>query len=166
MHVFPTYEFYNDVDVVSSKSSSPRFQYNRDSLQINLNARLQILEAFRKHADNTRFHLLGSLFAFLPYMGDYPVSAWYMNNIVADPDNSQYNVFDIVLYNLPGVFSSKEGQEEKGNSLLQGEIPTKEILKRGFSQRVCGIHTLYPSWISKIVAFFGRRGFKMMDFVN
>ncbi len=73
---------------------NPVFTFHHEALQINLNARLQIIEAFREQAANTRFHLFGSLFANFPYTGDYALSMWYINQL---PQNSDYKHLDMII---------------------------------------------------------------------
>ncbi|MGB1453404.1 MAG: hypothetical protein ACPG7H_07450 [Crocinitomicaceae bacterium] len=164
MHVFPSYGFFR----LDMQSKKPRFEYSRDELQINLNARLQILEAFRPFASNTKFNLFGSLFANFPYMGGYANSMWYINNVVADPKNKFYNDLDIVVHNLGGMMTKFWWREEFGDAsgpFVYKSIPTKTILNHGFKNRKKGgeVYTEYPSLFSKMATFFGRRGLKPMD---
>ena len=164
MHVFPTYGTFN-LDIEAKK---PRFGYSRDGLQINLNSRLQVLEAFRRFAANTRFHLFGSLFGSFPYMGGYPTSMWYVNNVVGDPENKFYNSLDIVVHNLGGMMTKFWWSEEQGDAsgpFVYKQIPTVAILRHGFTQRSPGgeVYTEYPSFPSRVFTFFGRRGLKPMD---
>ena len=164
MHVFPSYGIFK----LDMQSKKPRFEYSRDELQINLNARLQILEAFRPFASNTKFHLFGSLFRNFPYMGGYANSMWYINNVIADPSNKFYNDLDIVVHNLGGMMTKFWWRKEFGDAsgpFVYKLIPTQTILNRGFKNRKSGgeVYTEYPSLFSKVASFFGRRGLKPMD---
>ncbi|MGK0447991.1 MAG: hypothetical protein ACJA2M_001771 [Polaribacter sp.] len=164
MHVFPTYGTFK----LDMQSKKPRFEYSRDGLQINLNSRLQILEAFRPYASNTKFHLFGSLFGSFPYMGGYANSMWYINKVVADPANKFYKDLDIVVHNLGGMMTKFWWSKEFGDAsgpFVYKEIPTETILKHGFTHRKKGgeVYTEYPSFFSKVATFFGRKGLKPMD---
>jgi len=164
MHVFPTYGTFK----MDTQAKKPRFDYSRDDFQINLNSRLQVLEAFRPYAENTRFHLFGSLFANFPYMGGYANSMWYINNVVADSENKHYNTLDIVVHNLGGMMTKFWWKEEHGDvsgAFIYKEIPTAELLTRGFTHRKKGgeAYTNHPSFFSKVATFLGRRGMKPMD---
>jgi hypothetical protein len=57
MHILPTYGVFN----WNYAPKNPVFAYLEDGYQVNLNARLQIIDAFRGYP-NARFHLFGSLF--------------------------------------------------------------------------------------------------------
>jgi len=165
MHVFPSYGIFN----LDMQSPKPRFEYSRDELQINLNARLQILEVFRPFAFNTKFHLFGSLFGNFPYMGGYANSMWYINNVVADPKNKFYKDFDIVVHNLGGMMTKFWWRKEFGDAsgpFVYKLIPTQTILNHGFKNRKKGgeVYTAYPSLFSEVASFFGRRGLKPMDY--
>jgi hypothetical protein len=164
MHVFPTYGTFK----MDTQAKKPRFEYSRDGFQINLNSRLQVLEAFRPYTENTRFHLFGSLFANFPYMGEYANSMWYINNVVADSENKCYNTLDVVVHNLGGMMTKFWWKAEHGDvsgAFIYKKIPTADILSHGFTHRKKGgeVYTKHPSFISKVASFLGRRGMKPMD---
>jgi hypothetical protein len=141
----------------------PRFKFTRDGFQINLNSRLQIVEAFRKF-QNTRILLFGSLFAFFPYTGEYGTSMWYINQI---PSNPHYKDMDIVVQNMGGMktrfWNWNDGPEN--NPFIHVNIPTNDLLENGFKRRIRGVHTSYPSIISMIGTTLGSLGVKVIDFV-
>ena len=145
------------------QSKKPRFEYSRDELQINLNARLQILEAFRPFASNTKFHLFGSLFGNFPYMGGYANSMWYINNVVADPKNKFYNDLDIVVHNLGGMMTKFWWRKEFGDAsgpFVYKLIPTQTILNHGFKNRKKGgrsIHRVSFIIFQNGVVFWSKR---------
>ncbi len=164
MHVFPTYGVFK----LNMQSKKPRFEYSRDELQINLNSRLQIIEAFRPFSSNTKFHLFGSLFGSFPYMGGYANGMWYINKVVADPANKLYKDLDIVVHNLGGMMTKFWWSKEFGDAsgpFVYKEIPTETIIKHGFTHRKKDgeVYTAYPSFFSKVATFLGRKGFKPMD---
>jgi hypothetical protein len=51
---------------------------------------------------------------------------------------------------------------------VHDEIPAKEILSHGFSERIKGgeVYTAYSSSSSKLFTFLGTRGLKPMDHMN
>lgn len=154
-HVLPTYGVFNFSD-----PPAPRFQFSRDGLQINLNARLQILEAFRPHRARTRLHFLGSLFASFPYLGDYAVSMFMLNQIVCDEARSG---MDIRIYHLGGMRTGfwNHSKIGKGHPFVYEEIPTRALVNAMDSPRT-GATTFYPSFAARFACFLGRRGVKVL----
>jgi hypothetical protein len=157
MHVFPTYGVFN----WNYAPKNPVFSFQEDALQINLNARLQIIEAFRKYASNTKFHLFGSLFSAFPYTGDYALSMWYINQL---PKNAEYKDLDMIIYNLGGMKTRfwKHAEGPKNNPFLHDKLPTDKIFETGFQNDGKGVHTFYPSLMARFATFLGRKGVRML----
>ena len=156
MHVLPTYGQFN----WTYAKTSPRFSHTEAGLQINLNCRMQIIEAFRPYASNTRFHLLGSLFANFPYLGDYALGMWYINQLPFDP---AYASLDLRIYNLGGM-KTRFWQHESGganNPFVYDEIPTRAIVDAMDGSRR-GAVTFYPSLPSRFACWLGRRGVRVL----
>lgn len=157
MHVFPTYGVFN----WNYAEKNPVFSYHPDAYQVNLNSRLQIIEAFRKYP-NTRYHLFGSLFANFPYTGDYALSMWYVNQL---PKNSEYKNLDLIIYNLGGMKTRFWKWEEgpKNNPFLYDKLPTTKIVEKGFKNTANkGVFTFYPSFPSRVACFLGRKGVRVL----
>lgn len=156
MHVFPTYGVFN----WNYAAKNPVFAYKEDAYQINLNSRLQIIEAFRKYK-NAKFHLFGSLFANFPYTGDYALSMWYINQL---PKNSEYKDLDMVIYNLGGMKTRFwDWKSMPNNPFLYDKLPTDKIVETGFKNSANkGIFTFYPSFPSQIACFLGRIGVRVL----
>lgn len=156
-HVFSTYGVFT----WNYAEKSPVFSFTDDGLQINLNARLQILDAFRHHAATTRFHLMGSLFANFPYTGDYALSMWYVNQL---PRNAEYADRHINVYNIGGCKTRFWKHEEgpKNNPFLHDELPTRAIFEAGFLGDKRGVFTFYPSAASRVACFLGARGVRVL----
>lgn len=156
-HVLPSYGTFN----WNYAQKNPIFSFSEDGYQINLNARLQIIEAFRKFP-NVRFHLFGSLFANFPYTGDYALSMWYINQL---PRNSAYKDLDLIIYNLGGMKTRFWKWEEgpKNNPFLYDKLPTDKIVETGFKNpQNKGIFTFYPSFPARIACFLGRQGVRVL----
>ncbi len=157
MYILPTYGVFN----WNYAKKNPVFTYKEDAYQINLNSRLQIIEAFRKFK-NAKFHLFGSLFANFPYTGDYSLSMWYINQL---PKNSDYKDLDMIIYNLGGMKTRFWKWEDggKNNPFVYDKLPTDKIFETGFKTRTNkGIFTFYPSFPSRIACFLGRQGVRVL----
>lgn len=156
MHVFPTYGKFN----WNYAEKNPVFSFSDDGMQINLNARLQIIDAFRPYKDNTTFHLFGSLFANFPYTGDYALSMWYINQL---PKNAEYQDVHMKIYNLGGMktrfWRHQEGPQN--NPFLHDDIPTGQLL-RAFQAKKEGVFSFYPSMMSRFACFLGSRGVRVL----
>lgn len=157
MHVFSTYGRFN----WSYAEKSPVFLFSDEGYQINLNSRLQILDAFKDYAARTRFHMMGSLFANFPYTGDYALSMWYVNQI---PRNAEYSKMHINVYNIGGCRTRfwNHAAGPKNNPFLHDEIPSAAIFERGFRGDGRGVMTFYPSTISRVACFLGARGVRVL----
>lgn len=157
MHILPTYGVFN----WNYAAKNPVFSFQEDAYQINLNSRLQIIEAFRKYP-NARFHLLGSLFANFPYTGDYAVSMWYINQL---PKNSEYKDLDLIIYNLGGMKTRFWKWEEgpRNNPFLYANLPTDKIVDTGFKNpQNRGVFTFYPSFLSRVACYLGKKGVRVL----
>jgi hypothetical protein len=156
MHVLPTYGVFN----WTYAEKSPRFIHTASGLQINLNCRLQIIDAFRKFSANTRFHLLGSLFANFPYLGDCALSMWYINQLPHDP---AYANLDLRIYNLGGMKTRfwNHASGPKNNPFVYEQVPTREMVTAMDAPRR-GAMTFYPSLPSRFACWLGRRGIRVM----
>jgi hypothetical protein len=154
-HVLPTYGLFN-----LSDPPVPRFRFNRDGLQINLNARLQILEAFRPHRARTRLHFLGSLFASFPYLGDYALSMFMLNQVVCD---EAQRGLDIRIYHLGGMRTRfwDHSKIAEGHPFVYEEIPARALVSAMDSPRT-GATTFYPSLTARLACFLGRRGVRVL----
>lgn len=156
MHIFPTYGVFN----WNYAKKNPVFAYKEDAYQINLNSRLQIVEAFRKYA-NAKFHLFGSLFANFPYTGDYALSMWYINQL---PKNSEYKDLDLIIYNLGGMKTRFwDWQSMPNNPMTYETLPTDKIVETGFKNpHNKGVFTFYPTFPARIACFLGRMGVRVL----
>ena len=153
LNIFPTYgQFtfdYND--------KNPVFRFEENGFQINLNSRLQILDAFKSNK-NARFHFIGSLLGGFPYLGDYAMSMWYINQL---PKNAEYKDLDLIIYNLGGMKTRFWDYKRRPDfkPFMHEELPTEFILETGFkNNKNRGVFTKYPSFISRIATWLGRRG--------
>ena len=157
LHVFPTYGKFS----WNYAAKNPVFRFSDDGYQINLNSRLQIIEAFRPFAKRTRFHLMGSLFANFPYTGDYALSMWYINQL---PRNAEYADLHLNIYNIGGCKTRFWNHEAgpKNNPFLHDRIPTQEIFEHGFLGNQPGVFTFYPSAMSRVACFLGSRGVRVL----
>ena len=157
MQVFPTYGVFS----WNFAKSHPVFSHRDDSLQVNLNARLQIIDAFKPYYANTRFHLFGSLFANFPYTGNYALSMWYINQL---PKNPEYQHLDMIIYNLGGMktrfWDYKAGGEN--NPFVFDQIPMDTIFEYGFAKHRSGVYTFFPTLISRIACFLGSKGIRVL----
>ena len=157
MHVFSTYGKFN------WNFEDKVFDHTDDGLQINLNSRIQIIEAFRPYADSMRFHLLGSLFANFPYTGDYAISMRFVNQLVKNP---HYLNLNLGLYNLGGMktrfWDWQRDPSTKPFVFDDIKLPIDFIFKHGFIENTCGAVTLYPTPISRFACFLGRIGIRVL----
>ncbi|MEZ4294109.1 MAG: hypothetical protein R3B70_03965 [Polyangiaceae bacterium] len=156
VHVFSTYgKFTWDY-----AEKSPVFRFSDDGLQVNLNSRLQIIDAFKEHGSRVKFHVMGSLFANFPYTGDYGLSMWYVNQI---PRNAEYSGLHVNVYNIGGCKTRFWKHESMPNNpFLHDEIPSGEIFKAGFLGDKRGVFTFYPSAMSRFACFLGSRGVRVL----
>lgn len=157
MHVFPTFGKFN----WNYADKNPVFTFSDDGLQVNLTARLQIIDAFRAYADNTTFHLFGSLFGNFPYTGDYALSMWYVNQL---PRNADYRDLELKIYNLGGMKTRfwRHADGPKNNPFLHDDIPTDAIMRAAFHTAQTGVFNIYPSFASRIACFLGARGVRVL----
>lgn len=155
LEVFPTYGSFH-----YSIVKRPHFTPSADGFQVNLNARLQIIEAFRPFAANTTFHLLGSLLSNFPYLGDYAMSMWYVNQL---PSHPSYEDLDLRVYNLGGMKTKfwDHSKESGSNPFLHKEIPTRALREAMASQRK-GVTNFYPTTLAQLLSFFARRGVRLL----
>lgn len=153
LHIFPTYgQFTFDY-----ADKNPVFRFQENGFQINLNSRLQIIDAF-KHNKQVKFHLFGSLLGSFPYLGDYANSMWYINQL---PKNAEYKDLDLIIYNLGGMQTKFWDYKRRPDfkPFTHPELPTVFILETGFKHpENKGVFTNYPSLISRIATWVGRRG--------
>ncbi len=153
VNIFPTYgQFTFDY-----AAKNPVFRFQENGFQINLNARLQILQAFKSNK-NARFHFFGSLLGSFPYLGDYANSMWYINQL---PKNAEYRDLNLIIYNLGGMqtrfWDFKKRPDFK--PFIHKSLPTDFIVETGFKNpNNRGVFTKYPSFISRIATWLGRRG--------
>lgn len=157
MHVFPTYGTFN----WNYADDDPVFSFSDDGLQINLNARLQIIDAFAEYRDDTTVHLFGSLFANFPYTGDYALSMWYVNQL---PRNAEYRDRRLKIYNLGGMKTRFWRYQDgpKNNPFLHDDIPTDRIMRAAFGKAERGVFTFYPSFMARVACFLGARGVRVL----
>lgn len=156
VHVFPTYGRFS----WNHAPKNPVFSFSNDGLQVNLNARLQVLDAFRKARAPVTHHLLGSLFSAFPYTGDYALGMWYINQV---PFNAQYADLDVAVYNLGGMKTRFWDHARGGdNPFTYKELPLDGLFRAAFTHRQRGVVTLYPSVASRVACFLGRRGVRVL----
>ncbi|MCA9692036.1 MAG: hypothetical protein R3A51_06850 [Nannocystaceae bacterium] len=157
MHVLSTYGRFS----WDYAAKDPVFRFSDDGLQINLTSRLQIIDAFREYADNTRFHLFGSLFANFPYTGDYALSMWYVNRL---PRNPEYRDLNLIVYNLGGMKTRfwRHADGPQRNPFLHDELPTEDVFRAGFLGDRRGVVTFYPSAVARFACFLGRMGVRVL----
>jgi hypothetical protein len=157
MQVFSTYGQFS----WNYAEKSPVFKFTDDGYQINLNSRLQIIDAFRPFGKRTKFHVMGSLFANFPYTGDYALSMWYVNQL---PRNAEYADLHINVYNIGGCktrfWDHRAGP--KNNPFLHSELPTPQIFEQGFLSQARGVFTFYPSALARVACFLGARGVRVL----
>ncbi|MEZ4453041.1 MAG: hypothetical protein R3B09_26510 [Nannocystaceae bacterium] len=154
LEVFPTYGRFT----WNYAPKSPRFVFSDEGLQVNLNCRLQILDAFRPFRATTTFHLLGSLFSCFPYTGDYALGMWYVNQLPTDPN---YADFDLRVYNLGGMRTRFWRHEGVKNPLIHEEIPTAALVAAMGGDRR-GSFYFYPTAASRLICWLGRRGVRAL----
>lgn len=155
MHVFPTYGAFHFKD-----GKQPHFRFTDEGFQINLNCRLQILDAFKAYHENTRFHLLGSLLGSFPYTGDYATSMWYVNQL---PTHPEYAHLDLRVYNLGGMktrfWDHQSGPQD--NPFVHKEIPTAWLREAMAGERR-GVFDNFPTFTARVGCTLGRRGLRML----
>jgi hypothetical protein len=142
LNIFPTYG---------------QFRFQESGFQINLNSRLQILDAFKGNK-NARFHFFGSLLGSFPYLGDYANSMWYLNQL---PKNAEYRDLNLIIYNLGGMKTRFWDFEKRPDfkPFIHTTLPTDFVVETGFKNRNSkGVFTKYPSFMSRIATWLGRRG--------
>ena len=155
MHVFPTYGAFHFKD-----GKQPHFRFTDEGFQINLNCRLQILDAFKEYHENTRFHLFGSLLGSFPYTGDYATSMWYINQL---PSHPEYAHLDLRVYNLGGMktrfWDHQSGPQD--NPFVHKEIPTAWLREAMAGERR-GVFDNFPTFTARVGCTLGRRGVRML----
>jgi hypothetical protein len=141
-------------------AKNPYFAFTDDGFQINLGARLQILDAFRAAGGPVRHHLLGSLFASFPYTGDYALCMWYVNQLVR---SAEYADVDLAVYNIGGCRTRFWDHARGGpNPFVHDELPTRELFRAAFLDYTRSVKTFYPTFASRIACFLGRRGLRLL----
>ena len=128
LNIFPTYgQFTFDYS-----EKNPVFRFQENGFQVNLNSRLQILDAFKDNK-NARFHFFGSLLGSFPYLGDYANSMWYINQL---PKNAEYKDLNLIIYNLGGMqtrfWDFKKRPDFK--PFIHTKLPTDFIIETGFKK--------------------------------
>lgn len=156
-HVFPTYGKFS----WNYADKSPVFSFTDDGYQVNLNARLQIIDAFRKLSSPVKFHLFGSLFANFPYAGDYAASMWCINQL---PRNPEYANLDLSVYNIGGCKTGfwDHTRGPKNNPFVHDQLPTDALFDAAFVNPRRGVFHFYPSFASRIACFLGRMGVRVL----
>jgi len=138
---------------------NPVFRFQEDGFQINLNSRLQILNYFKDNK-NVRFHFFGSLLGSFPYLGDYALSMWYINQL---PKNAEYKNLNLIIYNLGGMKTKFWDYKRRPDfkPFVHDFLPTKFIFDTGFKNTSNkGVFTNYPSFTAKVVTWLGKKGFR------
>lgn len=155
LHVFPTYGAFHFRD-----KPRPHFTFSDDGFQINLNSRLQILDAFKGLADRARFHLFGSLLGSFPYAGDYAMSMWFVNQL---PTHPEYAHLDLRVYNLGGMKTRfwDHASGPANNPFVHAEIPTAWLRERMAGDER-GVFDNFPTLTARIGCTLGRRGVRML----
>ena len=155
-HVFSTYGVFNTYGDLARL----RFAFSDAGFQINLNSRLQIIDAFAAYRENTRFHVLGSLLGSFPYTGDYAASMWYMNQL---PRHPAYAGLDLRIYNLGGLKTRfwDHAAGPRNNPFLHADIPTAWLRRRMLADRR-GVFDCYPSLPSRAAIALARCGARLL----
>jgi hypothetical protein len=153
LNIFPTYGpfTFDDAD------KNPVFRFQENGFQINLNSRLQILDAFKTNK-NARFHFFGSLLGSFPDLGDYANSMWYTNQL---PKNAECRDLNLIIYNLGGMHTRFWDFKKRPDfkPFIHTTLPIEFIVDTGFrNTNNKGVFTKYPSFISRIATWLGRRG--------
>jgi hypothetical protein len=155
LHVLPTYGSFHFQD-----GKQPHFRFSDDGFQINLNCRLQIIDAFKAFHGNTRFHLFGSLLGSFPYAGDYATCMWYVNQL---PRHPEYAHLDLRVYNLGGMktrfWDHQSGQPN--NPFVHQTIPTA-WLRAAIEGDRRGVFDNFPTFTARVGCTLGRRGVRML----
>ncbi|MFZ4122468.1 MAG: hypothetical protein ACOYKM_12475 [Caulobacterales bacterium] len=156
-HVLSTYGAFN---VHDGDLSRLRFAFTDEGFQINLNSRLQIIDAFSRFKKTTRFHLLGSLLGSFPYTGDYATSMWFVNQL---PRHPAYAELDLRVYNLGGLKTRfwDHASGPRNNPFLHSEIPTAWLRRRMLSDKR-GVFDIYPSVPARIAIALARCGARLL----
>lgn len=154
-HVLPTYGAFNFRSV-----PKPHFTRTDDGLQLNLNCRLQIIAAFAAFHANTRFHLFGSLLGSFPYLGDYPLSMWFVNQL---PRHPEYAALDLRVYNLGGMKTRfwDHAVYPQFSPFIHPQIPTAWLRERMAGPRR-GVFDNFPTVIARVACTLGRLGLRVM----
>jgi hypothetical protein len=155
MHVFPTYGSFHLKD-----GKKPHFTFTDEGFQINLNARLQIIDAFTPFADNTRFHLFGSLLGSFPYAGDYATCMWFVNQL---PRHPAYAHLDLRVYNLGGMKTRfwDHAAGPANNPFVHDEIPTAWLREAMAGDRR-GVFDNFPTLTARVGCTLGRMGVRAL----
>lgn len=140
---------------------SPCFRFSDEGYQVNLVSRLQLLDAFRPHAATTRFHLFGSLFANFPYLGDYALSMWAVNQLPLSPE---YRDLNLIVTNIGGCKTRFWDHTSMGTShpFMHQEVPTTALFEAVFLSEQRGVVTFYPSVGARIGCALGRMGVRVL----
>ncbi|MCK6523147.1 hypothetical protein L6R49_17130 [Myxococcota bacterium] len=140
---------------------SPVFRFTDEGHQVNLVSRLQVIDAFRAFASTTRFHLFGSLFANFPYLGDYALCMWAVNQL---PQNPEYRDLNLIVTNIGGCKTRFWDHASMGtsNPFLHDVVPTKELFEAVFQSDQRGVVTFYPSVGARIACALGRMGVRVL----
>lgn len=155
-HVFSTYGVFN----THGDLARLRFAFSDTGFQINLNSRLQVIDAFAAYSENTRFHLLGSLLGSFPYTGDYATGMWYVNQL---PRHPAYSGLDLRVYNLGGLKTRfwDHAAGPRNNPFLHADIPTAWLRRRMLADRR-GVFDCYPSLPARMAIALARRGARLL----
>lgn len=155
VHILPTYGIFN-----TFRGLDPlRFRFSDTGYQVNLNARLQIIDAFRHAVPKARFHLFGSLLGSFPYLGDYSQAMWAVNEL---PRHPEYAGLDLRVYHLGGLKTRfwDHAAGPANNPFVHAALPTRWLVER-MEQPNPGIFTCYPSALSRVAVFLARRGLRL-----
>lgn len=153
LNIFPTYGSFS----FDYADVNPVFRFQEDGFQVNLNSRLQILDAFRANR-NARFHFFGSLLGSFPYLGGYATSMWYINQL---PRNAEYRDLNLIIYNVGGLKTRFWDFQRRPDftPFLHQTLPTDFVVETGFrNPENKGVFTKYPSVLSRLATWLGRRG--------
>jgi len=155
-HVLSTYGVFNTYGDLARL----RFAFSDTGFQVNLNSRLQIIDAFADYRENTTFHVLGSLLGSFPYIGDYAASMWFVNQL---PHHPAYSKHDLRIYNLGGLKTRfwDHAAGPRNNPFLHAEIPTAWLRRKMLGgQR--GVFDCYPSVPARVAISLARLGARLL----
>jgi len=155
-HVLSTYVVFN----TTGDLNRLRFAFSDSGFQINLNSRLQIIDAFMAHRQSTRFHVLGSLLGSFPYTGDYAASMWFVNQL---PKHPAYADLDLRVYNLGGLKTRfwDHAAGPRNNPFLHADVPTAWLRRAMLGDRR-GVLDCFPSAPARIAIGLARRGARLL----